>query len=101
MSANEERVFLNYLKGSNDPDVNDLQVFYYLLRTKFVEAFDVHEHLKNKKFDKQILQNTGNSDQIVRIYKSLLPDVNRAMVNVVRKERVNLFQKSGKQLLLE
>lgn len=87
LNTNEERVFFNYLKDLQDPKANDLQVFYFLLRSKFIEAFDVYESFERNETKKYC----RNSDQIVRIFKNLMPNMNRNLVNVVRKERVNLL----------
>ncbi|KAJ8980297.1 hypothetical protein NQ317_005217 [Molorchus minor] len=99
LSTDEERTFFKYLKSVDNPTADDLQVFYYLLRSRFVEAFDTHDSSKRKKPESQGLigqRNATKTDQIVRIFKTLLPDVNRQLVDVVRKERTNLWKEVGR-----
>ncbi|KAG5885554.1 hypothetical protein JTB14_007634 [Gonioctena quinquepunctata] len=82
----------------NSPSSDELQVFYYLLRSRYLEAFDFHAGVK-KINDRQGLMGQSNvsiTDQIVRIFKSLLPDVSRNLVEYVRKERKNLWKEVSK-----
>ncbi|XP_049821968.1 protein ELYS isoform X3 [Aethina tumida] len=95
LSNNEEKAFFNYLKQIRDPNMDDLQVFYFLLRSRFVEAFDIHQNSKRVRPECQGLvgqKNASRTDNIVKFFKSLLPDVSRNLVDVVRKERSNLWR---------
>ncbi|XP_018577451.1 protein ELYS isoform X2 [Anoplophora glabripennis] len=95
LDTNEERAFFKYLRSVENLTADDLQVFYYLLRSRFVEAFDAHQNSRRKNPESQGLvgqRNTTRTDQIVRIFKTLLPDINKNLVDVVRKERINLWK---------
>lgn len=98
LNNNEERAFFSYLKSINKPTASDLQVFYHLLRSRFVEAFDIHSHIRRRKVETQGLmeQISGTTtDQVVKIFKTLLPDANKNLIDYVRKERTNIW-KEGK-----
>nr|CAH7717001.1 unnamed protein product [Callosobruchus chinensis] len=96
LNSEEEKVFFNYLKSVNNPNFEDLQVFYYLLRARFIEAFDVHTNIKKRNPDSLGLtgqKNASVSDHVVRIFKKHLPDVSKNLVNYVRKERSSVWTK--------
>ncbi|CAG9823287.1 unnamed protein product [Phaedon cochleariae] len=99
LSSAEEKSFIGFLKGSANPASDELQVFYYLLRSRFLEAFDFHAGMGRGKPDRQGLigqSNVSRADQVVRIFKSLLPDVSRKLVDYVRKEKGNLWREVQK-----
>lgn len=95
LSESEEKAFLQYLGDIEQRNSKDLQVFYFLLRSRFLEAFDAHSKNSRKDPDTQGLigqRNVTHADQIVRIFKNCLPDVNRSLVDYIRKERNNLWK---------
>lgn len=48
LNTDEEKVFFKYLQGNRNPKYEDLQVFYYLLKSRFLEAFDSYSILKRR-----------------------------------------------------
>ncbi|CAH2017316.1 unnamed protein product [Acanthoscelides obtectus] len=96
LDTKEEKAFFDYLKSINNPNFEDLQVFYYLLRARFIEAFDVHTNIKKRNPDSLGLsgqKNASVSDHVVKIFKKYLPDVSKNLVEYVRKERASVWTK--------
>lgn len=94
----EEQVFLKYLQNIDQSSSKDLQIFYYLLRSRYLEAFDTHSKMRRNDPDTKGLigqKNATQTDQIVRIFKNCLPDVHRNLVEYVRKEKNNLWKKGN------
>ncbi|XP_074041102.1 AT hook containing transcription factor 1 homolog isoform X2 [Leptinotarsa decemlineata] len=94
LGSGEEQAFIKYLKNANSASSDELQVFYYLLRSRYLEAFDYHAGVVRNNGRQGLIgqSNVSTTDQVVRIFKSLLPDVNRNLVEYVRKERTNLWK---------
>ncbi|KAJ8964806.1 hypothetical protein NQ314_004613 [Rhamnusium bicolor] len=99
LNTNEEKAFFKYLKSVENPSSDDLQVFYYLMRSRFVEAFDAHHNSKRKKPECQGLigqRNATKTDQIVRIFKTLLPDFSQSAL-VARPTPLSVFVHNTKE----
>ncbi|XP_072402062.1 uncharacterized protein Elys isoform X1 [Diabrotica undecimpunctata] len=95
LNTDEEKAFFDYLKAIKNPTSDDLQIFYYLLRSRFIEAFDTHSNVRRRCPEKQGLigqSMASKTDQIVKIFKTLLPDVNKNLVEYIRRERTNLWK---------
>ncbi|XP_056636381.1 protein ELYS [Diorhabda sublineata] len=95
LNTDEEKAFFKYLRSVENPTCDDLQIFYYLLRSRFIEAFDTHSNIRRKFPERQGLIGQSmatKTDQIVKIFQSLLPDVNRKLVDYIRKERTNIWK---------
>ncbi|XP_066159044.1 protein ELYS isoform X2 [Euwallacea fornicatus] len=95
LSTDEERAFLKYLQNTKTPRCEDLQVFYYFLRSRFLEAFDSYSVARRREPDTQGMlgQREGSTaDNIVKMFKSLMPDVNRRLMDLVQKERASLWK---------
>lgn len=95
LNDSEEKAFLKFLANMDQQNSKDLQVFYFLLRSRFLEAFDAHARTRRKDPDTKGLigqRNATHTDQIVRIFKNCLPDVNRNLVEYIRKEKNNLWK---------
>lgn len=95
LNNSEEKAFLDYLSEVHSPTARDLQVFYFLLRSRFLEAFEVHSSLRKRKPESQGLigqKNATQTDQVVKIFKTLLPDVNKTLVEYIQKERNSLWR---------
>ncbi|XP_066261984.1 protein ELYS isoform X2 [Euwallacea similis] len=95
LSTDEERAFLKYLQNTKTPRCEDLQVFYYFLRSRFLEAFDSYFLTRRKQPDTQGMlgQREGSTaDNVVKMFKNLMPDVNRRLMDLVRKERTSLWK---------
>ncbi|CAH1107347.1 unnamed protein product, partial [Psylliodes chrysocephalus] len=99
LNSDEENTFFSYLKCVHNATSEDLQIFYYLLRSRLVEAFDTHSDIRRKGHDRQGLIGQSQStktDQIVKIFKTLLPEANRKLVDYIRRERKNLWKEVEK-----
>ncbi|XP_076270585.1 uncharacterized protein LOC143202735 isoform X1 [Rhynchophorus ferrugineus] len=99
LNNEEERAFFRYLQSTRSPRCEDLKIFYFLLRSRFLEAFDSYSSNKRSKPENQGLmgqKDATTADNIVRMFKSLLPDVNKNLVELVRKERSNLWKEVEK-----
>ncbi|CAH0556685.1 unnamed protein product [Brassicogethes aeneus] len=95
LDTKEEKAFFKYLQTIRDPSTDDLQVFYFLLRSRFIEAFDIHQNSKRMKPETQGLvgqRNSTRTDNLVRFFKNLLPNVNKNLLDVIRNERTNLWK---------
>ncbi|KAL1490553.1 hypothetical protein ABEB36_013229 [Hypothenemus hampei] len=94
MSGIEEKAFLNYLRTVGNPKYEDLQVFYHLIRARFLEAFETHSNLRRDPESRGLLGQrcASTADNVVKMFKSLLPDVNRNLVELVQKEKTNLWK---------
>lgn len=102
LSEGEEKAFLKYLDNMENTNSKDLQVFYFLLRSRYLEAFDVHSKIRRKDPDTKGLigqRNATLTDQVVRIFKNSLPDVNKNLMEYIKKEKNNLWTK-GKYINL-
>ncbi|KAJ8920901.1 hypothetical protein NQ315_015694 [Exocentrus adspersus] len=97
LDSSEEEAFFKYLNTIENPTADDVQVFYYLLRSRFIEAFDAHQKSRRKMPECLGLigqREASKTDQIVRIFRTMLPDVNKSLVDIVRKERTNLWKEA-------
>ncbi|CAG9771850.1 unnamed protein product [Ceutorhynchus assimilis] len=93
-TPHEEQAFLKYLQNTRDPKCEELRIFYYLLRSRFLDAFDAYDLDKRHKPDTQGLvgqKEASAADNLVQMYKSLMPDVYSQLIELVRKERTNLW----------
>ncbi|XP_050304402.1 protein ELYS isoform X2 [Anthonomus grandis grandis] len=95
MDAEDEKVFFDYLQSTGNARCQDLQIFYYLQRARFLEAFDTYSSRKRKLPDSQGLigqKEASAAENVLIMFKNLLPDVNRDLVEMVRKERQTLWK---------
>ena len=47
LNVDEEKVLIEYLMDSTDPQLQELLVMHYLQRARFVEAIQLNEKLKH------------------------------------------------------
>jgi hypothetical protein len=91
----DENFFLKYLTNSNQSEAEDLHVYYHVLRSHFMEAFESHQRTVPNQIETQGLVGQENAiprDKLVYNLKKLLPDVNRNLINLCHKERNNVWQ---------
>lgn len=94
-NPNEEHLFLKYLSKSKHQSSEDLHVYYHILRSHFMEAFECH-----KRSDPIGIENLGlhghqkasARNKLVYTVKKLLPDVYMNLINLCRKEKNNVWQ---------
>lgn len=102
MNTDEEQAFFKYLQNTRNPRCEDLKVFYYLLRSRFLEAFDTYSLTKRRPDTQGLMgqRDASTADSVVKMFKGLLPDVSKNLVELVQKERTNLWKEVKKPLPL-
>ncbi|XP_060533337.1 protein ELYS isoform X2 [Cylas formicarius] len=98
LSVDEERAFLKYVNTTAaGPRCADLRVCYYLLRSRFLEAFDAYDTSKMKKSEAVGLvgrRQANPMEDVVKMFKDQLPRVNRDLVDTARRE--NLYRQDDR-----
>ena len=77
-------------------------MFLILLFLRFLEAFDTYSSSKRKKPESRGLvgqMDATTADNIVKMFKSLLPDINQNLVEMVRRERTNLWKEVSDHII--
>ncbi|XP_030746722.1 protein ELYS isoform X2 [Sitophilus oryzae] len=86
LNNEEEKAFFRYLQSTKSSRCEDLKVFYFILRSRFLEAFDSYSSTKRTKPENQGLigqKDASTADNVIKMFKTLLPDVNRNLVELV------------------
>nr|XP_015835953.1 PREDICTED: protein ELYS isoform X3 [Tribolium castaneum] len=91
----DEDVFLKYLRNLKDPTADDLHVYYHILRSRFLEAFESHNRTVPKQIETQGLfgqENATARDKLVYSFKKMLPDVTRNLLDFCHREKNKTWQ---------
>lgn len=87
------------MEDINHPYAQDIRVFYNIVRSRFLDAYELNTRSHLKKFSTDVASSEENArfrDSIIGAYKKLMPEVSQKLLNACQKERAHGFWKEGK-----
>lgn len=86
---------MKYLQDVDHPKKGDLQIFFYIQRSQYMDAFELNDKLNAIKSSDKGLKgqaNVGFRDLIIKEFGDSLPDISKSLISLCKKEKSNLWK---------
>lgn len=99
LSTEEEAAFFTYLETINHPYAYDIRVFYNIMKSRFLDAYELNTRAHLNKFTTKNSSEQENAtlrDFMISAYKKLMPEVSQKLLSACQKERTAGLWMEGK-----